>query len=408
MLRFFLIFMIASIQPAWSQTADETYCRLKEYPPAMRQTFIIVDGRTVAPELSGPNAENQRWRKFIMQFLNGNDPQVRQRVDARERVTVMIANADGSGLTSIFSGCVPLFRSAEEEALDGETSSLEVFFGNDWRSEQEDNVKDFVRRATLATVEGIAALPPIPKGSMAFKESGLAASLSHMSGIALEEGIPRIVIYTDLKDYGFPESEIKDVRLAARADAEKANLDLQRAEVHIFGASGQASDVPLQYLRAYFLSGKGYLATLAPANGTMSASPPPRSVVMYQGTVSFPDASHPLRMRLALDQSNTVVNSWVEMQSSVSKFVPFFGILSCPADQKCSYVGDGIFAQIWDDNTDTAPDLQSWQPFGGMRSLEFDRDGERIVGRIRDEKGYVVGREDGLAFTLDKVSNGIF
>ncbi|MBF0423224.1 MAG: hypothetical protein HQL73_09560 [Magnetococcales bacterium] len=387
---------------------DDSYCHVEGYPPALRQTLIIVDGRIVKPEPNGPLPENQGWRKFVAQFLVASDPLTRQKVDARERVTVAVANADGSGLTQFFMGCTPFYRSEEENKLDAETSTMGRFLGNDWRTKTRKDGERFIQSALVALVENVAVLPTIENDGGNFSDSGLVSALSKAPLISLKNGIPRVIIYTDLDKYVFPSGPPVAIRGSARVDADRASVNLSYAEVHVFGAGRNQTDNIKYYLSSFFLASRGYLATLTSKDGAMNSSPIPRFVTFYQGTIDFPDALHPMRLRLAFDRNFTLVDSWVEMQAALPKFVPVFGVLTCKQKDKCQYIGDNIFAQIWDDDPNPEPDLKPWQPFGGMRLLEFAVDGNGVKGRVKDEHGYVMGRKDGLEFTLLKVADVLF
>lgn len=403
------LLLAALVQGAVARAVvDESHCHVSGFPPSLRQTIIIIDGQLIEPEPAGPKAENQVWRRFIMQFLNNADPLVRQRIDARERVTVVVANADGSGVTPFFIGCVPLYRIEEESSLDASTTNLELFFGNDWRSQLKKAGERFVNGATLALVQSVSLLPEGIESGKAFRESSLISALARTPLVSLESGLPRIILYTDLDNYEFPSGEPAAIRATARADADRVGVNLSYAEVHVFGSGRNQPEHVRHYLSSFLLSSRGHLATLTSRDGAMAAAQTPRSVSRYQGTVDFPETLHPLRLRMALDQNGTLVNSWVEMQASLPKFVPVFGVLTCPQQDKCIFVGDNIFAQIWDDDPDPRPDLKPWQPFGGMRNLHFELDGDRISGRIRDELGFIAGREEGLGFTLDKIEGALF
>lgn len=396
--------------PAHAQTRiEDGYCRMNDLPGALRQTIIVIDGALVAPEAAGPSDANRPWRQFALQFLDAGDAQARQRLDAHERISIGIANADGSGFTMLFSGCVPLVRPEEEATLSKETSILDVFFGADWQRKQKDAAEKFTRSAAMAMVEGLKALPPAgAAGPVAFPDSGFVASLGKSVGYTLEGGLPRVILVTDLTRYDLPEGTASAVRALGRADADRAGVNLLRAEVHVFGSAGAQKVNEREYLDAFVLSSRGHLATLTSAGGALTAIGAPRSVAVYQGVVDYGDTRYPLRMRLARDQNSAVVNSWIEMQASVAKFVPFFGIISCKTDTECEYVGDNIFAQVWDDEPGPKADLQPWEPFGGMRGLRFDIAGEQITGLINDETGFIVGSEDGLRFEMQIVKGGLF
>ncbi|MFN3398914.1 MAG: hypothetical protein ACK4Z4_01120, partial [Ferrovibrio sp.] len=200
-------FVVSILLVLFSQTAlaravvDEQYCRVDGLPGSLRQTVIVVDGEIVVPEANGPRAENQAWRRFVAQFMDNADPLLRQRIDARERVTVAVSNADGSGITPFFIGCPPLFRVEEEAGRDAGTSSLEKFMGNDWRSQLKKSGERFKDRATLALVENVRLLPEATGKVKPFRESGLIQAMAKTPLISLENGLPRVIFYTDLDKY---------------------------------------------------------------------------------------------------------------------------------------------------------------------------------------------------------------
>lgn len=409
-----LLSVLALLLPAGAALAqpsvDDAYCQIDDLPASLRQTMIVIDGAIVEPEAVGPSAENRVWRQFVAQFVNAGDSLIRQRIDARERVTVSIANPDGSGLTLLFSGCVPLMRPEEEAELSAKSSMLDVFFGSDSRRKLSDAADRFTRTVAVAMVEGTQRLPQATAatGPVAFRDSALVASLTKSVGYALEDGVPRVLIVTDLSRYTLPEGDPAAARALGRADADVAGINFLRAEVHVFGASGGQSANERHYLDAFFLSSRGQLATLTSTNGALTAVAPPRSVAIYQGVVDYGETRYPVRMRLARDQNDSVVNSWIEMQASLPKFVPFSGIINCASEADCEYIGDNIFAQVWEDDPGPKADLQPWEPFGGMRGFRFDIDGKAITGLINDEQGFVVGNEEGLKFEMQLIENGLF
>lgn len=389
--------------------ADNTYCSYEELPQSLRQTLIIIDGALARPEDGPPLPENQQWRSFASRFVDAADPFTRQNLDARERVTIAVANTDGSGLTVLFSGCVPVFSVEEEAARQGQASAVAVFFGSDWRAQWLKQAEGFKRLAVTALVSGLKGATLDHTGGAAFVDSGLVQSLAKSPGISLEYGVPRVILYTSLGDYAFPQGDVPALRRAGVLDAARRRIDFVRSELHLLTASNPASDGVRDYVDAFFLSSKARVATLTTAGGSLTPENPPISVDVYQGTVDMGDsAKYPLRMRLARDLNGTVVNSWVEMQALEARFVPFKGILSCPVPTACSYVGDNVFAQIWSDDPDPDPECPPDIPFGGLRNLKFAIDGETIAGTISDEVCFFTGREAGLTISLTLVPNGRF
>ena len=387
---------------------DDGYCQYQGLPPSLRQTLVIIDGAVVSPETSAPAQANSVWREFARRFVDALNPTASQLIDARERVTLAVANADGSGLTILFTGCVPLFRKEEQANLEGQTGVLAKFMGNDWRHSADAAGEKFRREATLAMIQGLKGVP-VGKGDAApFAQSSLINSIGKSLSYGLEDGVPRVVIFTDLNLYQFPSADIPTVRRTARVDAERDGLNLLRTEVHLFGVHGADDGSVSNYLQAFFLEGRGRLDTLTSVTGSLNPSSPPRSVSVFQGTIGFPDAEYPMRMRLAVDGNGTVVDSWVEIQSVESKFVPFSGILTCSTTDACQFTGDNVFAQVWSDNPDPKPEFDAWIPFGGMRNFSFTLTKDSIAGVVKDEVGYVVGRDNGLEFHLKRIANARF
>ena len=62
--------------------------------------------------------------------------------------------------------------------LDAETTNLQRFFGNDWRSRLSDAGERFVTGATLALVENVQLLPESTGSKTSFRESALVLGLS--------------------------------------------------------------------------------------------------------------------------------------------------------------------------------------------------------------------------------------
>jgi hypothetical protein len=47
-------------------------------------------------------------------------------------------------------------------------------------------------------------------------------------------------------------------------------------------------------------------------------------------------------------------------------------------------------------------------PLGGLRNFSFEISADAVSGLVKDEVGYIVGREDGLKFSLTRIANGLF
>lgn len=193
---------------------------------SLRQTVVIVDGAIISEDgEDGPSAENQEWRRFASTFIDASSPLVSQLLGPRERVTIAIANADGSGLTPIFTGCVPLVSEEEARLLDQETSTLDEFFGRDWRSLNEKAATAFARAARLALIRGTAeAIVGKPARTQTFAQGSLVASLRNSPGFDLSDGLVRYVILSDLGLYDVQKTDIETARANGFRDAENASL----------------------------------------------------------------------------------------------------------------------------------------------------------------------------------------
>lgn len=388
---------------------DESACRPSAPDHHRRQTVLIVDGGIVVSDgPEGPSEANRPWRHFVSLFVDAENPVIQQLVGPAERLTIAIANADGSGLTTLFGGCVPLADPQQAAVLDGETSSVATFFGTDWRSQQGKLAESFARSARLSLVEGVGRATVGAPSRQPFASGGLVRSLAKFRGFTLEAGLPRLVIVTNVGLYEFPSGTVEAARRQARADAEASGLDLARAEVNFFSVGPDATDATAAYLSAFFLAAKGKLETTGGLGGTPSSNKLPVVVDVYQGSVAYPDGEYPVRMRLARDRNGSVIHSWLEVQSDRARFVPFAGLLNCTGPNDCDYVGDRVFAQIWSDKPDPDPECEAWMPFAGLRELSFRINGDGLSGKITDSGCYVAGKEDGLEFEMKRVPNGIF
>lgn len=390
--------------------AADDYCNIESGESSLRQTMVIIDGNVAQPDgAEGPSPENTPWRRFAAQFFDARNPAIDQIMAPRERVTIAIANSDGSGLTPLFTGCLPTVSKEEAAKLDQDTSSMQKFFGSDWRSRAKDSAEDFSRTATISLVKGLKnAKVGVAQSRSEFSSGSLVQSLNRAKPYSLANGLPRIVVYSDLSKYDFPVADSATARAKGRADGETASLDLQRGELNIFSTGSAIEDASANYLRAFFLMSKAKVETISGEGGMVGSNGVPVKVAVYQGAITLGGNQYPVRMRLATDQNGTVTMSWIEEQSDRTRFVPFSGIVNCTDDRNCEYVGDRVFAQVWTDTPGTTPSCESWMPFGGLRDFSFTTRGDTLAGKISDAICVIVGEDDGLEFNLKQVQNASF
>ncbi|AIC30026.1 hypothetical protein IE4771_PB00298 (plasmid) [Rhizobium etli bv. mimosae str. IE4771] len=391
------------------KTEDES-CSRNGAKPSLRQTVVIVDGNVAVPDKAeGPAPENQEWRKFTARFFDANNQNIDQVMAPRERITIAIANSDGSGLTSIFTGCVPLVSKAEADSLNASTTSMQKFFGKDWVSAQRDVAESFTRAATLALIEGLKkAKVGVPGAKKPFAHGALMQAINKGQSYSIASGLPRVIVYSDLTRYDVPVSDVAGSRQQGRMDAEAISLDLQRADIDLFSTGSALSEAQTEYLKAFFLAGKAKVDTIGSSGSSLTENREPVSSAVYQGAISYGKGQYPVRMRLARDQNGSVVMSWMEEQSNRTLFAPFSGILNCESESKCEFVGDRVFAQIWTDKPGPEPACEKWMPFGGLRDLSFALDGDVLNGKISDGVCIINSMEDGVEFQLRRVPNAVF
>ncbi|MEM1105641.1 MAG: hypothetical protein AAGH87_04555 [Pseudomonadota bacterium] len=393
--------------PASAQLRDfDKYCDLDGYEPAQRETLIVIDSQLIT---LGENTleENRPWRERLIQLLNTENSGALNRWAPRERLTVSIAEGDGSGLRSVFSGCMPLYSGPEERDLRENEGSLNAFLTGGWQKQLENDRRDFQRSLTFSLVEGIKDLSaPVP--GQRFVESGLGQSLVRGYRPTFQYGVPRLIILTKLEAYDLPAGDTETVRYTGRADASEWKADLGRSEVHILGADGATEAAGKEYLRSIFLASKGNVVTMAGLTGAVLTDDPPASIRVFDGRISYPDGTYPMKLRLALDGNNRAVNSWIEVQSDQIRFVPLAGAVSCTSETQCAFIDAGEFAQVWTDSPGGEPEFENWMPFVGFRDIAFDIDGTSVAGLISDSSGYVPEMEDGLEFSLNLSANSSF
>lgn len=409
LLAFLLLGGIASPAMAQVKTVDD-FCTSDNGGPSLRQTYLVIDGSVAKEDTAdGPSPDNTAWRRFAAQFFDARNPAIDQMMSPRERLTIAVANSDGSGMTPIFTGCIPTFSKEEAAKLDQGTSSMQKFFGSDWRTAHGKAAEEFSRSATISLVQGLKKAKIGPAASRAeFSHGGLVQSMLRAKAYSLNNGLPRLIVYSDFSGYDLPVADTGTARAKGRADADAVGLDLQRGEVGLFSTGNAISEEAGEYLKAFFLGSKGKVETIAGDGGSIGGNGAPVKIAVYQGGINLGGNQYPIRMRLAQDQNGSVTMSWIEEQSDRTRFSPFAGILNCSADDKCDFVGDRVFAQIWSDKPGPTPTCEGWMPFGGLRDLSFSTNGDSLTGKISDATCVIVGEEDGLSFQLKRVPNATF
>jgi hypothetical protein len=405
----------ASLSAAAQTVVDDNrYCAVEGFDRPLRQTIVILDEHHVEPEEAGRQSQaNEPWRRFIGQLLDVGSPAIENRFLPRERVTLAVAAADGSGMQVVYRTCLAFFSDQERrgiESSDGLRSHFNTFFGTGVVAEAANHAQRARPQlaSALARVGAGATASDARVQSSRLAESALVSSLSRGSFFNVSDGVPRIVLYSDLARFAAPE-DAADPRRAGVEDAADLDVSFHRAEVYVTGVEGfSGGEDGRRYAEAFFLQLQGRVVSMTRAASIPQFSLPPVSVATYQGRVAYPGFSPPMRMRLALDTNGTAVNSWVGVQTDSERATPFSGVMTCVTDDECEFIGDRVFAQIWAGGA-SEPRFESWIPFSGLREFEFRVRDDRINGRAFDSLVELEGMAgDALEFDLVRLEGGAY
>lgn len=400
-LRVLLIVAAAGLAGApKAMAAPESYCDLAGYHAPLRQTFIVLDEAALVPEKAGQvEPANAPWKKLIGSLLlperKDADSVLARNFEPRERVSLLIARKDGSGIKELLADCLPFFSAAERQQIEnqgGLATQVRSFFGT---TSVDAAKKDLDRYGVrLAKAIGDALEPSALSAAGARDRSdtlasaGLVQSLRQAGAyIDLSHGVPRIILYSDISRYlgNIPAGEAEARRAGVQA-GEAAGLDLKGADVDFVGKAGNPRSVDV--LGMFLLASHAELVS----TGSVGSSPAPNSVERYQGQLHYPgdNKQYAIQIRLVTDINGKVMNSWFSMQATTKEwFSPFHGVVTCGTDSDCEYSGDEQFAQVW--NTDRSPaghhpSFDATLPFGGARKLSFklQADHQKLTGSISD------------------------
>jgi len=236
------------------------------------------------------------------------------------------------------------------------------------------------------------------QGQGGLANSSLINSLKQGALVNFAYGLPRIVLYSDMQRFfGDLPPSADGARQLGFKQAAVADLNLRNAEVYVVGVSGGGRGHDA--LESFFLASHGDLIGTSSAASLPAFLAPPRRVGRFQGLMVYPDNRYPIRVRLAVDENGTLVNSWISVQTSNEQFVPLHGTLTCN-DDGCIFSGDQTFAQIWNTarGAGRPPQFNPSLPFGGARTFSFKLKDLRLTGSISDSLVQFDGRPQ-LEFT---------
>jgi hypothetical protein len=376
---------------------QERFCSIKGAVSALRQTVILIDAASVAG--TGVQSEFRTQNPELAGLLNEiGDPMKafsEGRLALRERTTLIVTGRDGSPGRVLFSGCAPL-RGADEisnaEQGKSETEkSLEWFFASGMSDKQLEAAKkyrgEFLK--AFAQVPVAAAKGQAPKGD-AFESNPLVRSLQGMGRIVAPDGTaPRIFLYTDFgKALKARFASVAEARTAGFAAAERANLTLGRAEIHIVAPQSDNDPLIRAFAEAFFLGSEARLFSWGGANFNSMPQPPVR-MTGYTGTIDYGGVKAPIQLRLAADVQGRLVNSWIVVKLDKETATPLTGSLVCQTDT-CELVQSqekAELGQLWAiDPTAPEPTFSQTMPFSGLRHITGTFGPQTGSGKIFDPK----------------------
>lgn len=381
------------------QIRVETYCSLKGLTPALRQTFIVLDERTLAPitQAAEFGAKNAVVRDAVMMFSDPASAIEGGRSAPRERITLLVAPADGSAPRQIFTGCLPGLSADERAALAKGESKMDTFFTGGMASKLEESANDFRAAVAGAMVRAAQAIPAQPPANGT--ETTLFGSLAATGQMFRStDVVPRIVLVSDRLPAPADAGDDGAARAAAFEAAGTQRVDLGNAEVFAIGRGGNESQARA-YLQAFLLRMNGYLVSWSADATGVAPLPSPVTLQRYSGTATYPGgADEIVQIRLAADASGKLVDSWMVLAGQpFDRSIPLTGQGVCDVDGKCHYKSDnGGFAQTWVAARGAQVSFDNLAPFGGMRQWTLDADGQGLAGKIFDSAVSQVGDIPGV------------
>ena len=391
----------------------EAWCAMQDLPPALRETFIVVDERILKPAQQGNEfaEKNSAVRDAVMSFADPGSALENGRSAARERITLMVAPADGSAPRQLFTGCLPGLTQAERTAaLQGE-SGVARFFSGGKMQELDEAIETFRATVAGALIQAARATTPATASG---EKNPLLSSLAATSRIFRKtDTVPRVVLVSD----ELPQPTVQDIvaaRQEALAQAARTPVDFGDAEVMAIGRGGN-DNIRHAFLQTYLLRLNGKLASWSADPSGATPTPAPSTLRRYVGTAQYPGSPEGIvRIRLAMDSDGKLVNSWLILTGApYERAIPLTGQGVCNETGDCKLRADNEgFANVWVAARGQKDDVQfdNEAPFGGMREWTLETSGNGLQGEIFDsavsQVGSVPGQKSiGIKASLDPKAN---
>jgi hypothetical protein len=381
-----LVFILASPATALEMVRYDESCRNADRTN-LRQTIIIVDETLVA---SGPNAalENQRWTRTLLEIADGLPGGQRGTMNPGEQVRIFLARQEGTELSPVFTGCSPNLSADQRKKMEEGGSAVGNFFTGG-PSKQIESMRKGYENALVRTFTSITYAKQEGTKQAAGKVSEPGAILRAMSSsprlIDLSAGIPRVVIISPfmlVNNADWPNQ--KAAREAGFDLGARANVDFQRAEIHVVGFPTTGNPHLRAFAEAFLLRSRGLLVGWR-SDGVPQLLASPADIRVFGGTVQIGDVSAPVQIRLSVDAQGNLVNSWIEVTTGRSLATPISGKAICKSPDACEVKGDGrLMGQAWNPDPGERPIFNQQFAWSGLRYFEMSFSGNAGSVRIWD------------------------
>jgi len=361
-------------------------------PERKRHTVIVIDEHSLAAiaEPQEMPVKNAIIQRRVQDYAGAEVALVGGVIEARERVSLMIAPIDGSAARLIFTGCVPGL--SEEDLQSLPKDRLKDFTSGGNKQDIEDGVAQFRKLSVLSLANAAReskgdGTPP----SKSIDELGLLKSVAEVAlANRSKETLTRYVLLANLSKVTLPGMETAEA-------ARKAGFEAGLASTYNYGGSDMlialtpgSNERLKQYFEARILASGGRLVFWGDGRPVQPQLPPVQ-IRRFPGVVKLPLPEDPsqfvdreIKVRLAWDVNGDLTQSFVQAGGRVARNIPITGRALCTGDG-CEITGDdGGFAQAWSDKPGGDPEFASELPFGGARDIKLTIAGDKLTGTISD------------------------
>jgi len=383
------------IRSGGNEIKAEAFCNLDEFVNPLRETFILIDAKTMLKTKSAKEfAKKNEWlRDILLDLADPKKSLASGFMSPRERVSIIVLPRDGSTGSRAFTGCLPGFTPDEREEIAADSSALAEFFTGTSDSELQEAQGTF-RTRLIGGLQSAAS----QAGENRSRQTGKFASTPLMEAFRASQGLldtinesKRFVFISDLSGIDIGDPDIGDQETIDKSSFERAIADARQSAAR-FGQSEiyivQPPDGKLpdkDYLRGFFLAQGGDLISAAVAQTGIATAAPTR-YHRFRGQAEYPSGVQPLEILLGADKEGKLVQSWmIFLLGEEPQPVPLMGQMRCSGDATCKVISEQLkFSQSWSPLPGGEAEFSDEMPFGGMRNFELSFESGKLTGRVTD------------------------